>query len=158
MPREFSRHQRVADFIKREVAQILQLEMRDPRLGMVSVTAVDVSRDLALAKIYVTFLENANLAKAKPNQENEKNAGSDSDASGKHDQQDIDETIEVLNKASGFIRSRLARELTMRSTPSLRFYFDASVSRGQQLSSLIDKAVAADKALHHEDDSQHGDN
>ena len=120
MPREFSRTQRVADFVKQELARLIQLEVRDPRVGMVSVTDVEVSRDLSHAKVFVTVL-------------------------GKDSEQEAEEPIAVLNKASGFLRSQLARANNARTTPKLRFYFDSSVGRGQHLSGLIDKAVQADK-------------
>lgn len=120
MPNEFSRGQRVGDQLRRELAQFIQFEMRDPRVGMVMVNEVEVSRDLAYAKVYVTVV------------------GSDSEA-------DASEALAVLNDAAGFLRSQLASSSTLRTTPKLQFIFDSSVLRGQQLSSLIDRAVAQDK-------------
>lgn len=120
MAKEFSRTQRVADFLKRELATTLQQEFRDPRLGMVSITDVDVSRDLSYAKVYVTVL-------------------------GKDSEEEAKESIAVLNNAAGFLRTQVARSNNARVTPKLRFYYDSSVVRGQYLSGLIDKAVAADK-------------
>ena len=87
---------------------------------MVSVTDVNVSRDLAHAKVYMTVL-------------------------GKEDEKDAAEAIEVLNKAAGFLRTKLARNNNARTTPKLRFFFDGSVGRGQHLSGLIERAVEADK-------------
>jgi len=118
--REFSRTHRVADFIKRELATLIQQEIRDPRVGLVSVTDVEVSRDLAHARVYATIL-------------------------GRESEKEAAESIEVLNKASGFLRTQLAKSSTARTTPTLRFYFDNSVGRGQYLSGLIDRAVAADQ-------------
>lgn len=120
MGREFSRTQRIADFLKRELATVLQFEFRDPRLGMVSITDVEVSRDLAHAKIYVTVL-------------------------GKDSEEEAKDSVDVLNNASGFLRSQLARSNNARTTPKLRFHFDKSIGRGSYLSSLIDRAVASDK-------------
>ncbi|WP_027707257.1 30S ribosome-binding factor RbfA [Zooshikella ganghwensis] len=123
MAKEFSRTQRIADQIQKELAVLIQLEIKDPRLGMVTVSSVDVSRDLAYANIYVTFL-------------------------GKEDQASNDEQVAVLNKAAGFLRSMLAKRLTARTTPQLRFFFDESIQRGQYLSKLIDDAVSKDRNHH----------
>lgn len=120
MAKEYSRTQRVGDFIKRELSTLIQFEVRDPRVGMVSITDVAMSRDMSHAKVFCTVL-------------------------GKETEQEAEENLEALNKAAGFLRSQLAKINTSRSTPKLRFYFDVSVVRGQQLSNLIDNAVAEDK-------------
>ena len=122
MAREYSRTQRVADFLKQELATLIQLQVRDPRVGMVSVTDVEVSRDMAHAKVFVTVL-------------------------GKETEAEARESVDVLNNAAGFLRSHIARSNTARTTPKLRFYFDASVGRGQYLSDLIDRAVSADNSM-----------
>jgi ribosome-binding factor A len=129
MAKEYSRTQRVGDFLKQELATLIQFEIRDPRVGMVSVTDVDVSRDLSHAKVFMTVL-------------------------GKETEQDAAESIEVLNKAAGFLRTQLARNNNARTTPRLRFYFDSSVGRGQHLSNLIERAVDADKKAAAHDDQQ----
>jgi ribosome-binding factor A len=121
MAREFGRPERVADFLRKELSQVMQQQLRDPRVGLASITDVEVSRDLSHAKVYVTVL------------------GSDSN-------DDAKEVIQVLNKASGFFRSQVAKSHSMRITPTIRFYFDESIHRGQHLSSLIDDALAADRA------------
>jgi ribosome-binding factor A len=121
MAREFGRPERVADFLRKELSQVMQQQLRDPRVGLASITDVDVSRDLSHAKVHVTVL------------------GSDS-------ADDAKEIIQVLNKASGFFRSQVAKSHSMRITPTIRFYFDESIHRGQHLSSLIDDASAADRA------------
>lgn len=127
MPREFKRSDRVADAIQRCLAQILQTEVRDPRLGMVNINAVSVVQDLSLAKIYVTFV------------------GDDTpDANA--------EKIEVLNKASSFMRGLVAKELSTRITPRLTFVFDESVTRGRQMTDLIDRALSSDRAKHSDDE------
>ena len=119
MAKEYSRTQRVAEQIQKELAQLIQLEMKDPRLGMVTVSIVEVSRDMSFADVYVSFL-------------------------GVDDQEKIDESLKVLNQAAGFLRSQLARAIKLRFTPQLRFFFDNSLRRGAYLSSLIDEAVAKD--------------
>jgi len=117
MPKEYSRSERVADFIKREVALLLQRELRDPRVSNTNVNAVVVSRDISTAKIYVTFFDKETADEAK-------------------------QAVEVLNGAAGFIRTQVASQHSMRSTPKLRFYFDDSVRQGEHLSNLIDRAIA----------------
>ncbi len=122
MAKEYARTQRVADHLQRELATLIQQEVRDPRVGMISITAVEVSRDMGYARAYVTRL------------------GSDSS-------EEAEEAIATLNKAAGFLRSQLSRSSTMRSVPQLRFYFDSSVGRGRELEDLIDRAADADKEL-----------
>ncbi len=132
MAKEYSRTQRVADYLQRELAGLIQHELRDPRVGMVSITGVNVSRDLGHAKVYFTVL------------------GCDSS-------EDASESSEALNKAAGFLRSELSRESTMRSVPQLRFYFDSSVGQGRHLEDLIKQAAEADRQLgRHDDDSGEG--
>ncbi|MDE1463260.1 30S ribosome-binding factor RbfA [Spartinivicinus poritis] len=132
MAREYSRTQRVSDQIQRELASLIQLEIKDPRLGMVTVSAVEVTKDLAYAKVYVTFLAI-------------------------DDQQPVDEKLAVLNHAAGFLRSMLAKSIKLRTIPQLSFYYDDSISRGRYLSSLIDKAMAADSQHHSAEPSQQDD-
>ena len=125
MAREFSRQERVADYLQRELSTLIQRELRDPRLGMVSVTAVEVSRDLAHAKVFFTRLGTDSAEEAKP-------------------------AAAVLDGAAGYLRSLLARDAQMRTVPRLRFLFDASVGRGRDMEALIDRAKAADAAQHGE--------
>jgi ribosome-binding factor A len=122
MAKEYARTERVADHIQRELAGLIQREMRDPRVGMVSITSVDVSRDLGHARVYYTVL------------------GCDSS-------EDAAESTEALNRAAGFLRSQLSRDSAMRSVPQLRFYFDASVGRGRDLEALIERATKSDRDL-----------
>lgn len=116
MPREFNRSERVADFVKREVALLIQRELRDPRLKNVNVNAVSVSRDMSIAKIYVTVLGLSVNDNSTP-------------------------IIEALNGAAGFIRTQLASKSNMRSTPKLRFYFDESIAVAEHISNLIDRNI-----------------
>jgi len=123
MAREFGRTERVADYLRQELARLLQSELRDPRIGMVSVNEVSVSRDLAHAKVFVTFME----------RDSEQEAG---------------EQLGVLNGAAGFLRTQISRDARMRTVPKLRFVYDASVTRGRRLSDLIDRALAEDARQH----------
>ncbi|AKE52983.1 30S ribosome-binding factor RbfA [Kangiella geojedonensis] len=115
-----ARANRVADQIQRELALVFQREMKDPRLGLATVSAVEVSSDLQNAKVFVTFL-------------------------GKDEKEEIEEALEVVRGAAGFLRSKLAKEMRMRSVPALRFFFDKSIQEGQRMTSLIEKARSEDK-------------
>ncbi|MEQ8861609.1 MAG: 30S ribosome-binding factor RbfA [Pseudomonadales bacterium] len=117
---DYGRDLRVADFIRDELAAIIQREMRDPRVGMVNVNEVKVSRDLSYADVYVSSLD------------------ADTDAA-------RDELIEVLNKAAGFFRSELAKRHRMRTTPRLRLHYDRLMEEGPKLEALIVKAVESDR-------------
>ena len=107
------RPQKVADLIQRELADLLRREVRDPHVGMVTLTSVDVSPDLSHAKVFFTLL---NLEKK-------------------------DETARALQRAAGFLRSQLAHRIKLYTTPELRFAYDESVERGDRLSRLIDSVV-----------------
>jgi ribosome-binding factor A len=128
MPREFTRSDRVSDAIQRILGQVIAQEIRDPRIGLVNINAVTVTRDMAYAKIYVTFV------------------GSENEA-------DSLAAASVLNKASGFLRGFIAKELIMRSVPKLQFIYDKTAIRGQELSYLIERAVRED-SLHPHDETQ----
>jgi len=115
-----SRRQRVADQIQKELAGLIQREMKDPRLGMVTVSAVDVSRDLAYADVYITIL-------------------------GKNDDDERKQTLGILTRGGGFLRSKLARAMKLRIVPALRFRYDVSIERGVHLSNLIEDARKKDQ-------------
>ena len=137
-----SRAQRVADQIQRELANLIQLEVNDPRVGLVSITGVDVSRDLAHAKVHITVMntlsEDADVNEATLS------------SPGELDKLEIEENLKALTKASGYLRTLLSKRLSTRSVPKLEFHYDGSIERGQQLSDLIDGALAADRKLHGE--------
>jgi len=118
VPKEFSRTKRVGDQIQRDLAQLIQQEMKDPRVSMVTVTAVQVSKEYEKAKVFVTTM------------------GSDEDTKG---------AVDALNQAAGYLRKQLGSRLTIRRIPQLVFIYDVSVQHGNDLSSLIEKAVASDK-------------
>ncbi len=118
MPREFPRTRRVGEQIQRELAALIHDELRDPRLGMVSISSVQVSRDMAHAKVHVSVL-------------------------GKDEQ--VSDSLGVLNHAAGFLRHKLGKILHMRVIPVLRFYHDRSLEEGARLGALINEAIASDK-------------
>jgi ribosome-binding factor A len=128
MAREFSRAHRVADQLKRELAQLVQQDVRDPRLGLVTVNEVKVSRDLAYADVYVTVM------------------GKDEDGEA------VKESIRILTQAAGFLRGQIAQRIKLRIVPHLRFHYDASVVQGNYLSALIDKAVSQDQQRHEDEE------
>lgn len=117
MPREFNRSERVAGSLRRELATIIQMELKDPDVGFIGLSDVEVSRDLAHAKVFVTVFE-ADKA---------------------------DATIRALNQASGWLRSKLGRAMRIRSVPELHFHHDSSVETGRHMDDLIDSAIAADR-------------
>ncbi|MEK9808084.1 MAG: 30S ribosome-binding factor RbfA [Halieaceae bacterium] len=127
MVKDYSRTERVGDHLQQEVARLVQLELRDPRLKLVSITGVDVSRDLAHAKVFFTQL------------------GVDDKAEGA-------KSAEVLNRAAGFIRSEIARGSTMRTVPKLHFRFDESVGRGRDMEALLKSVKSADESLSNQSD------
>jgi ribosome-binding factor A len=117
MPKDFPRSRRIAEQIQRELSDIIRLELKDPRVGMITITDVEVSQDHAYAKVFFTVLGDA----AK-----------------------VEETVSALQHAAGFLRSQLARRIKLRVVPQLQFKYDSSVERGARLSQLIDAAVATD--------------
>ena len=112
------RLRRVADQIQRELSALLRSELKDPRVGMITLTGVEVSPDLAHAKVFFTTLGDAEA---------------------------LAHTAAGLKRAAGFLRTELGHRLKLRVTPELRFLHDASVERGVRLSKLIDDAVAGKK-------------
>jgi ribosome-binding factor A len=118
MPKEFPRTRRVGEQIQRELAGLIRDEIKDPRIGMVSVTAVIVSRDLSHAKVYVSVLGNA---------------------------EQTDASVSVLSNAAGFLRHKLGKILHIRVIPELRFYLDRSLEEGARMGALINKAIASDR-------------
>ncbi|HHQ4579042.1 TPA: 30S ribosome-binding factor RbfA [Aeromonas hydrophila] len=121
MAREFSRTRRVGQQIQREIALILQREVKDPRIGMVTVSDVEVSRDLNYAKVYVTFLLLEN------------------------DAERIKEGLKALTEAAGYIRSLLGSAMRLRVVPELRFFYDQTLVEGMRLSNLVTNTIREDK-------------
>lgn len=123
MAKAFSRTQRVAHELQKEIAIILQREIKDPRLGMVTVSGVDISRDLAYAKVYVTFLND--------------------DAP-----EQVQQGLMILNDAVGFIRSLVGKAMRLRIVPELKFYYDQSLSEGMRMSNLVSEVIHNDQNRH----------
>ncbi len=121
MAREFSRTDRVGQQIHKEVASILQNEFkkRAPEFGFVTVSGAEVSRDLAHAKVFVTFFES--------------------------DEEKIKQSMQELEDNKGFIRSLLAKRIRMRSVPALQFKRDASITEGMRISNLVSQTLSDDK-------------
>ena len=116
MAKEFGRNQRMGEVLQRELAVILQQEVKDPRLDMITVSDVDVSSDLSYAKVYVTIFN----AKGEDR---------------------IAENIKVLNKMSGFLRSLLGKRIKARTVPQLKFIYDNTIIEGNRLAKIIDEAA-----------------
>jgi ribosome-binding factor A len=127
MAKEFSRSKRVADQIQRDLAMLIQQEIKDPRVGLVTINAVQVSRDLNYADIYFTCMaldDNADSQK---------------------------ESEKVLNGAAGFLRTELSHGLRLRTTPELRFHYDSLLGEGQRMTRLISEARKTDRNLDPDD-------
>jgi ribosome-binding factor A len=128
MPKDFSRTSRLGEQIQREIARMIQFDMKDPRLGLVTLNYVKVAKDLGYADLYFTVMG----------------------ARGESDVEIRTQTARILNDAAGYLRSELARILTTRVTPQLRFHYDESMDRGHHLTGLIKRAMAED-ATHQKD-------
>ena len=119
MAREFSRNQRLGTEVLRTLSELLRFETKDPRLQRVSLTGVDLSRDLSVARVYFSLLD--------PDEA-------------------VEPVAEGLQRAAGFLRSRLGRELQIRHVPELRFSHDDSAAESVRISQLIDGALQNDDA------------
>lgn len=140
MPREFSRGRRVADHIQKELAVLIQQEVKDPRLGLITINEVKVSRDLGFADVYFTsFTSNTFSAN--------ESIGEDAETEG----QNSISPAEVLENAAGFLRSRLAKSLSTRTTPKLRFHYDHTIEQGAKMTQAIKKAIEGDEQLKEQD-------
>jgi len=117
MPKDFPRSRRIAEQVQRELSDIIQLELKDPRIGMITLTDVEMTQDNAHARIYFTLLGDASR---------------------------IEEAQAGLQHAVGYLRRELAHRLKIRIVPHLHFEYDASVERGIRLYKLIETAVADD--------------
>ncbi|HUP95982.1 MAG TPA: 30S ribosome-binding factor RbfA [Burkholderiales bacterium] len=117
MPKDYSRSRRIAEQIQRELAGLVRLELKDPRVaGLLTITDVEVSADQSHAKVFFTLLG---------------------------DETRVKETTIGLTRAAGFLRTQLAQRMKLRTVPTLEFKYDASIERGMKLSRLIDEAVGA---------------
>ena len=120
MPKDYSRSARVAEQIKRELAELIRLEIKDPRIGFISLTDVEITPDYAHAKVFFTSMKG---------------------------EEGFDLILAGLKRASGFLRRELGRRVRIHTTPELHFVYDRSVLEGTRLSALIDRAVAEDRKL-----------
>ena len=121
MVKEYSRTQRVSEQIKRELAQIIHREVKDPRIGMVTLSDVEVTTDLSYAKVYFTTL----------------NIDSDLEK----------DPSKLLNKISPMLRSLLGKKIRLRVTPELKFIYDNSLTEGMRISNLVSNVIKKDKNL-----------
>ena len=119
MPKDFQRSRRVEEQIQRLLVDLLRREVKDPRVGPLTITAVEVSRDLSHAKVYFVPFDSARPAAA---------------------------VATALASAAGFLRIQLKRQLQMRQVPELQFVVDETIDRAAHLSALINAAVASDQA------------
>lgn len=115
---KYGRNERISDQIHREISQIIFREIRDPRVGLVTLTSVEVSAGLEYAKVFVTHIEDED-----------------------NTEKDRIELINILNSASGFIRTNLARRISLRCIPQLKFFYDKSVQYGSYISKLIEESL-----------------
>ncbi|ACT11641.1 30S ribosome-binding factor RbfA [Pectobacterium aroidearum] len=119
MAKEFSRTQRVAQEMQKEIAIIIQREVKDPRIGMATVSGVEVSRDLAYAKVFVTFLND-------------------------NEPEQVKTALKALQDASGFIRTLVGKAMRLRVVPALTFSYDNSLVEGMRMSNLVTNVVRND--------------
>ncbi len=122
--KSFSRTSRIADQMQRDLAQVIRTEIKDPRVGLVTIQSIDVSPDYAHAKVFITQLGDAKTAEA---------------------------CTDALNHAAGFLRHHLAERLGIRIIPALRFVYDESIERGIHISQLIDSAIKSDSTSEREE-------
>lgn len=115
MAKQFERTVRLNRLIQREIAEMIQHEIKDPRLGMITISDVKTTKDLAYAKVYFTLIGSEDKVK---------------------------ENLDVLNHAAGFIRSQLAKRMHMRTVPQLTFIYDDTAVKAIRLTTLINQAVA----------------
>lgn len=120
MAKQYSRTQRIGDQIQRELATLIPQEVRDPRLGFITITGVDVSRDIGHAKVFITVM-------------------------GENSPEVIKENLDVLKDTAGYLRMLLGKAMRLRSVPSLHFHYDQSITRGAHLSALIEQALTEDQ-------------
>ncbi|GIU12949.1 ribosome-binding factor A [Shewanella morhuae] len=120
MAKEFSRTRRIAQQLQQELAQVVQRDMKDPRVGFVTVNDVDVSRDLSYAKVFVTFFE--------------------------EDKDVVQEKLNALISAAPYIRTLVAGRMKLRVMPELRFIYDSSLVEGMRMSNLVSQVINQDKA------------
>jgi ribosome-binding factor A len=115
MPKDYSRSSRVVEQIKRELAELIRLEVKDPRIGFITVTDVEITADYAHAKVFFSSFTGKESA---------------------------DEALKGLRSASAFLRRELGRRVRIHTTPELHFVYDNSIEEGTRMSALISKVIA----------------
>ena len=128
---DYNRVRRIGELIQREIAMLLQREIKDPRVQRISITAVKMNRDLSVAKVYFTLLE----------------AGEGPE----HDEL-LQDSQKGIEKASGFIRHKIGQQLELRIVPKLHFLYDQAIIHGANMSRLIDEVIAKDAKNHVDED------
>jgi len=111
---------RVGEQIKKELSQIIQTELKDPRIGFITVTGVEVTNDLSQAKVFLSVL-------------------------GSEEQKE--ETLKAIARGTGFIRSELGKRMRLRHTPELVFKFDASIEYGSRIEALLEQINRGERQL-----------
>ncbi len=133
MPKEYSRSQRVVEQIHRELAEMIRLEVKDPRVGFITISGVEITPDYAHAKVFFTSMTG---------------------------EAEVPEILQGLRRASGFLRRELGRRMRIHTIPELHFHYDRSVEEGARLSRLIDDVVRDDAARQGNDaeaEREHGE-
>lgn len=105
----YKRSQRVSDLLRQEIADIIMRRVKDPRLGFVTITGVDITDDLKIARVFVSCLK----------------------------EEEMDITLEIMNSARSFIRSEIAKRVRMKVLPSLEFCVDRSAGYGDRIEKLL---------------------
>jgi ribosome-binding factor A len=131
MPRQFSRTRRVEEQLRRDLAELIRHEIKEPDLGMISITEIKVSRDLAHAQIYTTILQD--------------------------DADTIEYSMQTLHNYAGKLRSMLGKRMRIRRVPELIFIYDNLIQRGTALNQVIEKAVDGDRKKADEYHTELGD-
>ena len=135
--RSHGREHRVADFMQRELSVLLRQEIRDPRVGLVTINEVRVTRDLSYADVFVSQLDVGRI---------------------EHEDEDRRAALmDALNGAAGYLRTLLSRSTTLRSVPRLRFVYDEAIESAMQMDRKIRTAMATNLNLAAEEDSANGD-
>jgi ribosome-binding factor A len=125
MPREYPRARRIEEQLKRLLSDLVRREVKDPRVGLVTITSVEVSKDLSHANVYFTPFAGSGDAAA---------------------------ALEALQHAAGYLRHQVRNQMRLRVAPELLFHIDDSVERGARLSALIHDAVESDRRRHVENE------
>ena len=131
MAQEYARIDRISDAIRKELAVLIRQSVRDPRIGMVNINDVELSKDYSSCKVYIGFI-------------------------GFRAEAEIEEAISALGKAAGYLRSLLAERIQLRITPRISFLYDDTVGEGMKLEALIEDALRRDQLLNEKKELEPG--